>query len=371
MPAMAEAWTRTAPPARHGLVRHALALALGALLLLGAGGPLAAQELPSGPRAAELADAGYRFKLVYDGGTATQATPAVQAAPQAPAMQAAPGSPAAQAAPGSPAAQAAPGTEEITPVPAGEPRYADGIYIIKKSYLLSWPENVWRMFTGPLRYEKQDWINVAAVAGGIVALLVIDDEVQDFWQDNITSSTTTDVGDKLEYLGDTPVIVAGSLGAYAVAEMFGAKREKAAALMTFESYLLTALTINGIKFAAGRERPESTGDRFDFGSRHDVNASFPSGHAGHSFAVASVLSEVYGDSNPWVPWLAYSLATGTALARVNSDDHWLSDSFAGAALGYFVGKMVTRYNPFLEEHGMAFKPFSNEVGNGVALAVKF
>ena len=39
-------------------------------------------------------------------------------------------------------------------------------------------------------------------------------------------------------------------------------------------------------------------------------------------------------------WLAYLPAVLTAFSRVYQDDHWTSDVFLGAAIGYFVGTWV-------------------------------
>jgi membrane-associated phospholipid phosphatase len=123
----------------------------------------------------------------------------------------------------------------------------------------------------------------------------------------------------------------------------------------------------------GRERPNESDSAYDFKGPggNGTNASFPSGHAGNAFAVASVMSEVYGDNNPWVPWLAYGVAGGVALSRINDNKHWASDAFLASALGFFIGKMVTRYNPFLEKNGVAMRPFAQDGAQGISLAVKF
>ena len=89
------------------------------------------------------------------------------------------------------------------------------------------------------------------------------------------------------------------------------------------------------------------------------------------FAVASVVSEMYGDELPLASWLAYTAATGTALSRVNDEDHWISDVFAAAAIGYFVGKLVTRFNPFLARHNIALEPLGQGDVPGLAVAFRF
>ncbi len=66
-------------------------------------------------------------------------------------------------------------------------------------------------------------------------------------------------------------------------------------------------------------------------------------------------------------YIVYPIATGTALSRLNRPRHWASDIFAGAAIGYFVGKVVTRYNPFLERAGIEVRPVI--VGETMGLSV--
>ena len=249
----------------------------------------------------------------------------------------------------------------------------DGIYALKGDYYFSYAENAWRIVTGPLRYDAGDWLNVAIVAGITGGLMALDETIRDFSQDDVRSSTGDDISDAIYYLGSTKPLFYTGVGSYALFELLDMKREKAASLMALESLILTALLTEGIKTATSRERPNESDSAYDYlgvGSPGD-NSAFPSGHASNAFAVASVIAEVYGDDNPWVPWASYGLASGVALSRVNDNKHWASDVFLGSALGLFIGKMVVRYNPFLEEQGIALKPFAADGAKGVAMSMKF
>lgn len=73
---------------------------------------------------------------------------------------------------------------------------------------------------------------------------------------------------------------------------------------------------------------------------------------------------------PWVPWVAYTVATGTALSRVDDNKHWFSDVFVAGAVGLFVGKMVTRYSPFMARNNITLLPFSEDGARGVEVAFK-
>ncbi len=98
--------------------------------------------------------------------------------------------------------------------------------------------------------------------------------------------------------------------------------------------LVTAGVTDGLKSISNRERP-SGGDN-----------SFPSGHSSAAFTNAVL-------ANRNLQYLSMSdnlkfalevgnfvLASATAWARVEANGHWLSDVFAGAAIGYFFGAFV-------------------------------
>ncbi len=94
-------------------------------------------------------------------------------------------------------------------------------------------------------------------------------------------------------------------------------------------FATSALVANGIttiilKEIIGRERPNGHSDR-----------SMPSGHTSHSFAVAAVANELYGNK---IGTAAYLIAGLVAISRINDNDHYLSDVIIGAALGAIIGR---------------------------------
>ena len=117
-----------------------------------------------------------------------------------------------------------------------------------------------------------------------------------------------------------------------------------------------------IKHIAGRERPfaayinsNSEGgywhkpfSQFDQdlvvrkpGSSFDA---FPSGHTATAFSIATVFALQYKD-RPAIPIISYSAATLVGISRLTEHEHWASDVFAGALLGYLCGKQeVSHYN---------------------------
>lgn len=61
--------------------------------------------------------------------------------------------------------------------------------------------------------------------------------------------------------------------------------------------------------------------------------SFPSGHTAQAFAAATFLTEEYGHTYKWTPFVAYSMATSVGLMRVANNRHYISDVLAGAGIG--------------------------------------
>jgi membrane-associated phospholipid phosphatase len=69
------------------------------------------------------------------------------------------------------------------------------------------------------------------------------------------------------------------------------------------------------------------------------SGSFPSGHTGWAFAVATVVARRY-PQHKWIAALSYGLACVDMISRVTSSNHFVSDSVFGAALGYATGRFV-------------------------------
>ena len=71
---------------------------------------------------------------------------------------------------------------------------------------------------------------------------------------------------------------------------------------------------------------------------------FPSGHTIAAFSVATVFANRYR-KHRWVPYVAYGLAGWVGFTRISLQSHFVSDVFAGAALGYVIAHNVTLRQP--------------------------
>ena len=105
-----------------------------------------------------------------------------------------------------------------------------------------------------------------------------------------------------------------------------------------------AMVTNGIlteamKRGFGRKRPNGS-----------CCKSFPSGHTSHSFTIATIVNELYGNQ---MGIAAYCLAVLVATSRINDNKHYLSDVLFGAGLGTAVGRgFALEYQRQLNDKGI-------------------
>jgi membrane-associated phospholipid phosphatase len=144
----------------------------------------------------------------------------------------------------------------------------------------------------------------------------------------------------------------GSLGVYGF--IFRNEKIKTTTLLATQAYITGGAMEGLLKFLSGRQRPSfydpnsaeaepkfhgpfSPAGKDINGKR--INSSCPSGHTTVAFAAATVFAMEYKD-RPLVPIIAYSAASLIGLSRITENKHWITDVFAGAALGYFTGRQV-------------------------------
>jgi hypothetical protein len=124
---------------------------------------------------------------------------------------------------------------------------------------------------------------------------------------------------------------------------------KETGVLELETLVNTFLIYTPMQLLAARQRPDEGNGNGDFWKHHNINTSFPGGHAMFTFAMATVVSHEY--SQKWVQALAYSAATIVTVTRFMARDHWSSDMFVGAALGIGIGSHIfhAHCNPELSD----------------------
>ena len=142
------------------------------------------------------------------------------------------------------------------------------------------------------------------------------------------------------------------------------------------SYGVTAAVTKLVKEVADVRRPNGLD-----------NKSFSSGHSAVAFMGAEFLRMEYKDSSPWIGIAGYAVATGTALARIKHNEHWLTDVVAGAGIGILGTKVSYWVYPWVEKllfekifkcrgsqaQNLAFMgmPYYDGQHGGVSMALRF
>lgn len=184
------------------------------------------------------------------------------------------------------------------------------------------------------------WSTVAIVSGAVAATAFgFDRSVARSIHDH-PSADRRATANTLEQFG-TVTVIGPTVGTLALVGLLTARKQLSdIALNTTEAVVMASLAAQGLKLAFGRERPRDdpdlSGDDF---APFSGNDAFPSGHTAAAFAFATSLGDAI--DRPWARVGLYTLATGTAWARVAQEAHWASDVVAGAAVGIVAAKFAS------------------------------
>jgi len=219
----------------------------------------------------------------------------------------------------------------------------------------------------PLSWKGPEWEHFSLAVAGIGAAALLDGPVREA-ETHVHSPFLDRLTNAFEPLGSTDAWVVLGLF-YAGGVVADDSRARATAV---DGVLSTAIA-NGIitstlKTVAGRKRPKDTDKTFDF-VPFSGNASFPSGHATHAFAVASVIAAHY--DSYWIKGLSYGSAGIVAYARIHHQAHFLSDVTTGALIGTTVGTSVVHHNQRERSRYTLVPIVGPEKQPGVALAFSF
>jgi len=189
------------------------------------------------------------------------------------------------------------------------------------------------LVTFPARITRRGVLMTSAFGAGLAGLILLDQEIYD----GNHGEERLDAIDEIESLGGFFQTHLAVLATYAGGRLAHHEPTIETGRAMMEALLFTDLIAGVGKAAFGRDGPDDAraSDWFSF----DDSGRFPSGHTARAFTLATVLAERHGKV---AAWISYPLATLVGLSLIDSEDHWASDSFAGAALGYVVGRAVVR-----------------------------
>ena len=198
------------------------------------------------------------------------------------------------------------------------------------------------LWTSPLRTKYQDLKWLIPLSGVITALLLTDNEFSGVLTDNHNpSSTQKDISKAFSQIGGYYPTLSTPGGLFLLGVVTKNERLRETGILQYEGLGNAAIIGSVLQKIFGRNKPNNLKKgRGDF---FEGSTSFPSGHSIAFWTLASVASHEYKDKK-WVPIIAYSLATIVSASRLTQNIHFPSDVFAGALIGYLIGKYVVEHN---------------------------
>lgn len=243
----------------------------------------------------------------------------------------------------------------------------DTITGFNKVFFKSLVRDAHDMVRTPFHSNKKQLLIGAGVVSLVAGSFLMDDEIN-----NLTNRNRDD---DAEFWFNYMANPFGNLYSYTFVAgwyfkgiMENDKRSKNVALNATKAVLINTVISQLVKHSMKRTRPfqmydADADDSFNPFEDDKTNDSFYSGHTSTAFAIATVFADEYKE-HKWVPYLAYGLATSAATARIYLNKHWISDVTAGAAIGYYIGKVVS--NGKSRKYQMGLVP-----GNKILLSLKF
>lgn len=248
--------------------------------------------------------------------------------------------------------------------------------LLSKRYLKSYWNSGLTVLAQPLHYDWKDWTAFAGVATAATLAFVYDDEIYNFVDGIFDDNQSEIISKSTCVFGEELFVIPTVALTYAISAINKDCRLRNMSLAALQSFIYAEVATAGIKVLTCRERPQMQSLNLDPESRsHEWqgpfatfgSTSFVSGHATRAFALATTVAGFYPDKK-WVGVVSYSLATITSLGRVAGKEHWASDVIVGAALGYFIGRGVVKFNEKIGNiENLEIEPIVTDCGVGVAL----
>ncbi len=245
------------------------------------------------------------------------------------------------------------------------------------SYIKSYWHSGLTVLGQPLHYDWKDWTVFGGIAAASTLAFVYDDEIFNYIDKTFTNSQSNTISQYTDIFGEELFIVPSVAVTYAIGALDKNPRLKNMSLAALQSFVYAEVASAGIKVLSCRVRPlEVYGLRSTVYGQSRIwlgpfatfeSTSFVSGHATRAFALATTVAGFYPEKK-WVGIVTYSLATATSIGRVIGKEHWTSDVIVGAALGYFIGRGVVKFNEKIGNiNSVRIEPVATNYGIGVAL----
>lgn len=193
----------------------------------------------------------------------------------------------------------------------------------------------------PAKFQTKDWLYFTTIIGGTYTVMQFDEDVREIMLKNrdYVDHPFVMFG---TYYGEPVVPIA--LGAYFLIQGAAAdvKPNEKLGFELLQTYAYTALATQFFKVAIGRARPATGLNSTTFHPFQQLDNdrwSMPSGHTSSAFAMSTTLAANTDSDLLKVVYFVPAFITG--FSRVYHNRHWVSDTIAGALLGYFIADFLT------------------------------
>ena len=219
--------------------------------------------------------------------------------------------------------------------------FQSSLYSQNRFNLSQFKDESFRFIKQPSVWESSDWTKLGLIGAGTILLMQIDQPIREFAlkNQNYSRSFSVEAG-RIWGEGFPTILLAGAFGLHGL--MMDSQSSKKIGFEIVQAALYAGAVTTVLKVVAGRARPftdRGSGTYRAFSFFDDDFHSLPSGHVTLAFSLSTVLSK--NAKSDLLKILAYIPAVLTAVSRVYQDNHWTSDAFLGAAIGYFVGDWVS------------------------------
>jgi hypothetical protein len=249
-------------------------------------------------------------------------------------------------------------------VPAGRPSLAS----VLKSEGQRYVTDGGSILLAPLHWDGSSWTQAAIAVASVALLSGEDTRIDSAFQRN-RSAQTNSFSSAVRPFG-TYAAIGLSVASLGAGLVFKNAEWRETGRDAIEAELFAAgIVTPALKEIVGRLRPSQGSDADEF-QPLSGKQSFPSGESTEAFAVASVFA---ARSHGWVvPVVAYTLASGVALARMNVHAHFASDVVAGAFIGTAVGHSIVHRHQAGDEKSVSWNlvPIASTRGAGIGIRLE-
>ena len=238
-------------------------------------------------------------------------------------------------------AQALPESQGLAPSsPAGDMRdrvfYSDDTERLKplaRKFVLNVLLDQKDIATSPFHMSAQDTVVWTLIGGGTAALIATDRSSSTALPNTVDQVT---ISKDVSNLGAVYTVLPVTIGMYVGGALAHNAKARETGVLSGEAIVDTLIDTGVLKVIFRRPRPFEDNGK---GTFFTGGSSFPSGHAAESWALASVVAHEYNE-NIFYPIAAYGLASLVSFSRLSGQQHFASDVFFGAAMGWFTGRHV-------------------------------